>query len=84
MTAEEMLRQIVGETKSGFKRDFVWFSEAIVAMEAYATRGEERDATKELLADIISWEKDLSEYLSLETILKQRYIIRKRIKGESI
>lgn len=37
-----------------------------------------KDSTKELLMDIISWEKDLSEYMSLETILREKYIITKR------
>lgn len=36
------------------------------------------DSTKALLADIISWEKDLSEYESLESILRKRYVIQKR------
>lgn len=36
------------------------------------------DSTKELLTDIISWEKDLSEYESLESILRKRYNIQKR------
>jgi hypothetical protein len=40
---------------------------------------EEADMTKELLSDIISWEKDLSEYGSLEGILRERYKIFKRI-----
>jgi len=35
-------------------------------------------ATKDLLGDIISWEKDLSEYMSLETILNERYHIYKK------
>jgi len=40
---------------------------------------EEADMTKELLTDIISWEKDLSEYASLESVLKEKYKINKRI-----
>jgi hypothetical protein len=36
------------------------------------------DSTKDLLRDIISWEKDLSEYESLEGILRERYKIIKR------
>lgn len=36
------------------------------------------DDTKALLDDIISWEKDLSEYHSLESILRERYLIKKR------
>jgi hypothetical protein len=36
------------------------------------------DNTKDLLDDIISWEKDLSEYASLEGILRKRYKITKR------
>jgi hypothetical protein len=36
------------------------------------------DSTKEMLQEIISWEKDLSEYKALETILKDKYIISKR------
>lgn len=35
-------------------------------------------ATKELLQDIISWEKNLSEYDSLESILNKKYRILKR------
>lgn len=38
-----------------------------------------KDSTKDLLTDIISWEKDLSEYGSLEAILRERYVITKRI-----
>lgn len=34
--------------------------------------------TKELLADIISWELDLSEYSSLESILNAGYIIQRK------
>jgi hypothetical protein len=41
---------------------------------------EQPDNTKDLLDDIISWEKDLSEYGSLEGILRERYKIIKRIK----
>ena len=37
-----------------------------------------RDNTKDLLGDIISWEKDLSEYEALETILRELYDIRKK------
>jgi hypothetical protein len=37
------------------------------------------DATKNLLHDIISWEKDLSEYESLEAILRQKYLITQRL-----
>lgn len=33
------------------------------------------DATKELLTDIIKWEKDIFEYFSLESILKEKYNI---------
>ena len=40
---------------------------------------EKVDATVDLLTDIISWEKDLSEYGSLEGILRERYIITKRL-----
>lgn len=40
---------------------------------------EQADMTKDLLHDIISWEKDLSEYESLETILRERYVITKRL-----
>ncbi len=36
------------------------------------------DATVQLLDDIISWEKDLSEYKSLEGILREQYKITKR------
>ena len=39
---------------------------------------ENLDATQSLLTDIISWEKDLSEYASLESILRERYEIHKR------
>lgn len=38
----------------------------------------EEDATVKMLDDIISWEKDLSEYHSLEGILRERYKITKR------
>lgn len=38
----------------------------------------ESDDTRKLLQDIISWEKDLSEYDSLESILRERYKITKR------
>lgn len=51
-------------------------------MEEYKSLEEGADATKELLSDIISWEKDLSEYMSLEAILKKRYKIEKRTIGE--
>lgn len=40
---------------------------------------EQADMTKELLTDIISWEKDLSEYGSLEGILREKYVITKRL-----
>lgn len=33
------------------------------------------DSTKDMLDEIISWEKDLSEYNSLETILRSKYKI---------
>lgn len=36
------------------------------------------DATVKMLEDIISWEKDLSEYKSLEKILREKYIILER------
>lgn len=36
------------------------------------------DATIAMLDDIISWEKDLAEYKSLEGILRERYKITKR------
>lgn len=36
------------------------------------------DSTKALLADIISWEQDLSQYESLESILRKRYNIQVR------
>ena len=36
------------------------------------------DNTTELLHDIISWEKDLSEYNSLESIIKNKYVVLKR------
>lgn len=36
------------------------------------------DATKELLRDIISWELDLCKYESLETILREKYLITKK------
>ena len=36
------------------------------------------DSTNELLHDIITWEKDLSVYDSLESILKNKYIVLKR------
>lgn len=45
---------------------------------AYPKKNTNNDDTKSLLHDIISWEKDLSEYSSLETILKERYIIIKK------
>lgn len=35
-------------------------------------------ATAEMLDDIISWEKDLSEYKSLESILNKKYLIYKK------
>jgi hypothetical protein len=38
----------------------------------------ETDDTKKLLDDIILWEKDLSEYDSLEEILREKYVILKR------
>lgn len=37
------------------------------------------DMTEELLVDIISWEKDLSEYESLEAILREKYIINRNM-----
>jgi hypothetical protein len=40
----------------------------------------ETDDTKKLLDDIISWEKDLSQYNDLESILREKYIILKRRK----
>ena len=52
------------------------------AMELYASQSQSsvlpRDNTKELLNDIISWEKDLSEYESLETILRKLYLIQRK------
>lgn len=38
------------------------------------------DATVKMLEDIISWENDLSEYKSLEEILREKYIITERAK----
>jgi hypothetical protein len=38
------------------------------------------DATIKMLEDIISWEKDLSEYKSLEKILRDKYVITERIR----
>lgn len=35
--AEEILRRIADQSKTEFKRDFVWFPEAIVAMQDFAT-----------------------------------------------
>jgi hypothetical protein len=40
----------------------------------------QEDNTKDMLDDIISWEKDLSQYPALETILRERYKIIKRIQ----
>jgi hypothetical protein len=39
---------------------------------------EEIDATRNLLADIIAWELDLSNYADLESILRATYIIKKK------
>jgi|WetSurMetagenome_2_1015567.scaffolds.fasta_scaffold1446988_1 hypothetical protein len=33
------------------------------------------NATKEMLENIISWEKDISQYPALETILKKKFNI---------
>jgi hypothetical protein len=46
--------------------------------KGFAWMNVRNDNTKDLLADIISWEKDLSEYDSLESILRERYVILKR------
>lgn len=40
------------------------------------------DATKLLLDRIISWEKDLSEYPSLESILREQFIILERTEDD--
>lgn len=40
------------------------------------------DATKLLLDRIISWEKDLSDYPSLESILRKQFIILERTDDE--
>ncbi len=39
----------------------------------------DNDATTELLTDIISWELDLCKYESLESILKLKYNITKKL-----
>ncbi len=38
----------------------------------------DKDATKDLLTDIIDWDKGSGGYMLLETILKKRYKITKR------
>lgn len=42
------------------------------------------DATKMMLDRIISWEKDLSQYESLEGILREQFIIYERNEGAGI
>ncbi len=57
--AEEILRRIVGETENGFKRDFAWFSEAIAAMNEFATLHAQKIADK--MVEWISVEDKLPE-----------------------
>jgi hypothetical protein len=40
-------------------------------------------ATKQLIADIIAWEKDTSQLTALETFLKHKYNIRRRGEPET-
>ena len=55
------------------------FNELLDFADQYANQFRtEQDDTKEMLAEIISWEKDLSEYESLESILRSKYLIVKK------
>lgn len=53
----------------------MWLADEAAELYAAQFRIPAADNTKELLHDIISWEKDLSEYDSLEGILRERYLI---------
>lgn len=56
------------------KENFIW----TVNDDSKISSTNYNDSTKEMLHDIISWEKDLSEYESLETILRSKYKISKK------
>jgi hypothetical protein len=59
----KMIKRILGEEKNRAKKTCCGFM---------------IDDTKKLLADIILWEKDLSEYDTLEKKLRSKYVILKR------
>ncbi len=73
-TFEQILEQDYHITLEDNRRD----ESMSLAAEKYAQQFKANDNTKDLLSDIISWEKDLSEYNSLESILRERYKITKR------
>lgn len=53
----------------------MWLADEAAELYAAQFRIPAADNTKEMLHDIISWEKDLSEYESLEGIIRERYLI---------
>ncbi len=53
----------------------MWLADEAAELYAAQYRIPAADNTKKLLHDIIKWEKDLSEYESLEGILRERYLI---------
>ena len=72
--AEEILRKIVGIEKSGFKRDFAWFSEAIAAMREFATLHAQRLAdkmVKEELIGFMQWKRPADSYRQNITVVDE-------------